>query len=253
VAFPELTGFVRHVRVHHVNRDKDDPILRAVLAQRPDGPNRGRRRRGIDANNPSTAKKPVDAKDIPGFDGKPSHTVTASPALGDQILLTYLDRPLSDKQRSSSPQAVTAANGSSSQARRLFGLLEATGGSMNPTDHTACDPVEGAFTDSGYASAPPKSKEQRPADDSDATEDDADSRTVISAATTIVPTIAQHSISEICYDIYSNIHGRVDAQNKDSLFEAFTDAIKIFAIRFAHLDSSQINRQIMHFVYTRHR
>jgi hypothetical protein len=36
----------RHVRVHHVDKDKDDPQLRDVLAQRPDGPNHGRRRRG---------------------------------------------------------------------------------------------------------------------------------------------------------------------------------------------------------------
>ncbi|KAF4456915.1 Transcriptional regulator prz1 [Fusarium austroafricanum] len=35
-----------HVRVHHIDKDKDDPQLRDVLAQRPDGPNRGRRRRG---------------------------------------------------------------------------------------------------------------------------------------------------------------------------------------------------------------
>ncbi|OAA44903.1 C2H2 type zinc finger domain-containing protein [Metarhizium rileyi] len=35
-----------HVRVHHVEKDKDDPMLREVLSQRPDGPNRGRRRRG---------------------------------------------------------------------------------------------------------------------------------------------------------------------------------------------------------------
>jgi hypothetical protein len=36
----------RHVRVHHVDKDKDDPQLREVLAQRPEGPSRGRRRRG---------------------------------------------------------------------------------------------------------------------------------------------------------------------------------------------------------------
>ncbi|KUI64089.1 Zinc finger protein ZIC 5 [Cytospora mali] len=35
-----------HVRVHHVDKDKDDPALRDVLSQRPDGPSRGRRRRG---------------------------------------------------------------------------------------------------------------------------------------------------------------------------------------------------------------
>jgi hypothetical protein len=39
-------GIHRHVRVHHPDKDKDDPQLRDVLAQRPDGPNRGRRRRG---------------------------------------------------------------------------------------------------------------------------------------------------------------------------------------------------------------
>ncbi|KAG5975434.1 hypothetical protein E4U55_007691 [Claviceps digitariae] len=37
----------RHVRMHHVDKDKDDPLLREVLSQRSDGPNRGRRRRGI--------------------------------------------------------------------------------------------------------------------------------------------------------------------------------------------------------------
>ena len=36
----------RHVRVHHVDKDKDDPQLREVLSQRPEGPSRGRRRRG---------------------------------------------------------------------------------------------------------------------------------------------------------------------------------------------------------------
>lgn len=41
----ELT-IPRHVRVHHVDKDKDDPLLREVLAQRPEGPSRGRRRRG---------------------------------------------------------------------------------------------------------------------------------------------------------------------------------------------------------------
>lgn len=35
----------RHVRVHHVDKDKDDPLLREVLAQRPEGGSRGRRRR----------------------------------------------------------------------------------------------------------------------------------------------------------------------------------------------------------------
>ncbi|KAK3987946.1 metallothionein expression activator [Cladorrhinum sp. PSN332] len=47
--YPRPDNLQRHVRVHHVDKDKDDPLLRDVLAQRPDGPNRGRRRRGAPA------------------------------------------------------------------------------------------------------------------------------------------------------------------------------------------------------------
>ncbi|KAI1842311.1 hypothetical protein JX265_009730 [Neoarthrinium moseri] len=45
--YPRPDNLQRHVRVHHVDKDKDDPALRDVLSQRPDGPNRGRRRRGV--------------------------------------------------------------------------------------------------------------------------------------------------------------------------------------------------------------
>lgn len=45
--YPRPDNLQRHVRVHHVDKDKDDPALREVLAQRPDGPSRGRRRRGV--------------------------------------------------------------------------------------------------------------------------------------------------------------------------------------------------------------
>ncbi|KAK6072069.1 C2H2 type zinc finger protein [Seiridium cupressi] len=45
--YPRPDNLQRHVRVHHMDKDKDDPELREVLAQRPDGPNRGRRRRGV--------------------------------------------------------------------------------------------------------------------------------------------------------------------------------------------------------------
>ncbi|KAI1769219.1 hypothetical protein GGR53DRAFT_529032 [Hypoxylon sp. FL1150] len=44
--YPRPDNLQRHVRVHHVDKDKDDSALREVLSQRPDGPNRGRRRRG---------------------------------------------------------------------------------------------------------------------------------------------------------------------------------------------------------------
>lgn len=44
--YPRPDNLQRHVRVHHVDKDKEDPLLREVLAQRPDGPNRRRRRLG---------------------------------------------------------------------------------------------------------------------------------------------------------------------------------------------------------------
>ncbi|PHH84376.1 hypothetical protein CDD83_2033 [Cordyceps sp. RAO-2017] len=47
--YPRPDNLQRHVRVHHVDKDKDDPLLREVLSQRPDGPSRGRRRRGVAA------------------------------------------------------------------------------------------------------------------------------------------------------------------------------------------------------------
>ncbi|KAJ4860112.1 hypothetical protein T069G_05100 [Trichoderma breve] len=43
--YPRPDNLQRHVRVHHIDKNKDDPLLRDVLAQRPDGPSRGRRRR----------------------------------------------------------------------------------------------------------------------------------------------------------------------------------------------------------------
>ncbi|TVY68726.1 Metallothionein expression activator [Lachnellula suecica] len=44
--YPRPDNLQRHVRVHHVDKDKDDAQLREVLSQRPEGPSRGRRRRG---------------------------------------------------------------------------------------------------------------------------------------------------------------------------------------------------------------
>ncbi|KAK9857315.1 hypothetical protein MYU51_020631 [Penicillium brevicompactum] len=43
--YPRPDNLQRHVRVHHVDKNKDDPILRQVLAQRPLGSARGRKRR----------------------------------------------------------------------------------------------------------------------------------------------------------------------------------------------------------------
>jgi hypothetical protein len=43
--YPRPDNLQRHVRVHHVDKNKDDPELRRVLSQRPEGSTRGRRRR----------------------------------------------------------------------------------------------------------------------------------------------------------------------------------------------------------------
>ncbi|KAH9234433.1 hypothetical protein K456DRAFT_1749530 [Colletotrichum gloeosporioides 23] len=44
--FPRPSILERHVRVHHVDKSENDPLLREVLSQRPDGPIRGRKPRG---------------------------------------------------------------------------------------------------------------------------------------------------------------------------------------------------------------
>ncbi|KAL4866840.1 hypothetical protein BDV12DRAFT_130009 [Aspergillus spectabilis] len=43
--YPRPDNLQRHVRVHHVDKNKDDPALRNVLSQRPEGSGRGRRAR----------------------------------------------------------------------------------------------------------------------------------------------------------------------------------------------------------------
>ncbi|RMZ72163.1 C2H2 finger domain transcription factor [Pyrenophora seminiperda CCB06] len=49
--YPRPDNLQRHVRVHHPDKDKDDPELRDVLAQRPEGGSRGRRRRVSDSGH----------------------------------------------------------------------------------------------------------------------------------------------------------------------------------------------------------
>ena len=54
----ELTFNDRHVRVHHVDKDKDDPQLREVLAQRPEGGSGNRRRRVSNVCTPYSTAPP---------------------------------------------------------------------------------------------------------------------------------------------------------------------------------------------------
>ncbi|RPA86386.1 C2H2 type zinc finger domain-containing protein, partial [Ascobolus immersus RN42] len=43
--YPRPDNLQRHVKAHHPEKEKDDPVLRSVLARRPEGGTRGRRRR----------------------------------------------------------------------------------------------------------------------------------------------------------------------------------------------------------------
>jgi hypothetical protein len=120
---------------------------------------------------------------------------------------------------------------------------------MNPSDGEKPG-HEIPFTDSGYATARlggPQSPIGR-----DNREDNSDARTYISATTTVVPVVVQHSISEVCDDIYRRVQQHVGEDNKN-LLDGMPDLIKAFAIRLAHLDPSDANRRIMHFVYSHHR
>jgi hypothetical protein len=109
---------------------------------------------------------------------------------------------------------------------------------------------DGPFTDSGYASAPRgigclDSVEKNG-------EDDGDAMTIISAATTVIPIVAHHSISEVCNNIYNRIQSHVNDYDKGLFFDVLPSLIKAFAIRLVNLDPSYINRRIMHFVYSHH-
>ncbi len=107
------------------------------------------------------------------------------------------------------------------------------------------------FTDSGYATAPIRDARSttglRGSD-----KDNSDTRTYISAATTVVPEGVQCSILEVCDDIYNRVKRHVEEDNR-SVFDGMPDLIKEFAIRLNHLDPSGANRRIMHFVYSHHR
>ncbi|KAL2258659.1 hypothetical protein VTK26DRAFT_7959 [Humicola hyalothermophila] len=83
--------------------------------------------------------------------------------------------------------------------------------------------------------------------------DNVDAKTIISAATTVVPAVAQNAVTEVCNNIYDRIRGHINEDNRDTVLEALPELIEAFAIRLVLLDSTDIDRRVMHFVYTRHR
>lgn len=119
---------------------------------------------------------------------------------------------------------------------------------------------EGAFTDSGYASAPnlngylsiksPTGKRGSPGPN--CTDND-DTATLYSAGTTVAPARAQTYISEICNDIYSKLNDSVNAKTWPVVSKILPDLVKAFAVRLGNDCAVQVNRDIMYFVHQRHK
>lgn len=119
---------------------------------------------------------------------------------------------------------------------------------------------EGAFTDSGYASAPnmngylsiksPTGKRGSPGPN--CTDND-DTATLYSAGTTVAPARAQTYISEICNDIYSKLNDSVNAKTWPVVSKILPDLIKAFAVRLGNDCAVQVNRDIMYFVHQQHK
>jgi hypothetical protein len=108
------------------------------------------------------------------------------------------------------------------------------------------------FTDSGYASALLGDQWINSDVARASGGKKSDSETVISVGTTISQAVAQISISEVCHDIHARAQGHVGVDNQNVLFDVVPDLIKAFALRLAQVDPSYANRDIMHFVYSRH-
>ncbi|KAL6400185.1 homeobox protein hoy1 [Ilyonectria robusta] len=119
---------------------------------------------------------------------------------------------------------------------------------------------EGAFTDSGYASAPNlngylsiKSPTRKTGSPGPNCTDNDDTATLYSAGTTVAPARAQTYISEICNDIYSKLNDCVNAKTWPVVSKILPDLIKAFAVRLGNDCAVQVNRDIMCFVHQRHR
>jgi len=114
--------------------------------------------------------------------------------------------------------------------------------------------IDEILTDSGYESRPAgePERERDVAMMDEHSQDDSDAMTTISAATTIIPTVAQDSIAQVCNDIYNKIQQDVHKDNVVSVLNSLPGILKTFALRLAHMDPCSVNRRIMHFVYSRH-
>ena len=224
--------------MHHADKYKDDPLLRDVLAQRADGPNRGRRRRGGPDLPPSAPRdRFFQGQAIAKHSNLVSNTMDRWPDSRKKFRRNKETPPNTD------PNSVLESN--SSKNDQLMEVL---------------------FTDSGYGSA------QNPAPCLDAVSifnrektgnnasasitavlDDDDTKTVYSAATTVIPTMACQSIFDVCNDIYRKLEQHVTDKNRESILESLPALIKAFAVEIGVAGASQFNREVMYFVHKHHK
>ncbi|KXH34260.1 hypothetical protein CNYM01_01065 [Colletotrichum nymphaeae SA-01] len=113
------------------------------------------------------------------------------------------------------------------------------------------------FTDSGYASGINVSNlprmETGDADTPEYDGNDLDVRTTYSGTSTAAVDQAQRYISELSSTIHGRLSGSIDVDHWMSLSERVLGLIKDFAIKLGLESSSQVNRDIMHFIHKRSR
>ncbi|CZR67883.1 uncharacterized protein PAC_17782 [Phialocephala subalpina] len=83
--------------------------------------------------------------------------------------------------------------------------------------------------------------------------DDNDTKTLYSLGTTVDPGHARNYIFELSNDIYSKLHQFFEAKNRTMLSMVLPELIKAFAIKIYHDTPTQENRNIMYFIYRRHK
>ncbi|GJN75979.1 hypothetical protein PLICBS_010090 [Purpureocillium lilacinum] len=105
------------------------------------------------------------------------------------------------------------------------------------------------YTDSGYASGinPHILTVGRDADDEE------DTRTTYSAATTVGQVHAKNYISELSHHIHSNLLEHVDSEGRSELCRSLPELIKAFAIKIGCESTSQLNLDIMYFIHKHYR
>ncbi|KAH7121824.1 hypothetical protein B0J13DRAFT_158887 [Dactylonectria estremocensis] len=119
------------------------------------------------------------------------------------------------------------------------------------------------FTDSGYATLPNydliaknemTNRKQEQVNELLSGSGEDGKSAIFSAATSILLSLAQESISEVCKDVYSKIADEIcnNTNNGVVTLDALPVVIKAFAIKLGTSPPNEMNRRIMHFVYKHH-